>query len=107
MLIYVLEDPDHPDRGSRVDGATVGLVVEADVAAYDRRPKHFARLGHSPYALGELVVAVRLLRAAEVEAVGDGDGFCPYAREVPVSFGDRRGPAAPGVEIAVAAPAVR
>src|SRR5919112_4693671 len=107
VSIYVLQDPDHPDGGGRVDGAPVGFVVEADVAAYDRRPEDLACLGHPLYTLGELEVAVRLLRAAEVEAVGNGDRLRPYTREVPVGFGDRCGPAAPRVEIAVAASAVR
>src|SRR5918993_3099190 len=105
--IYIRQDPYHPDGGGREDGAPVGLVVEADVAAYDWRPEDLARLGHPLDTLGELVVAVGLLRAAEVEAVGDGDRLRPYTRKVPVGFGDRCGPAAPRVEVAVAAPAVR
>src|SRR5215210_4143151 len=103
---YVLEVPDHPDGRGRVDRAPVGLVIQADVAAYDRRPEDLARLGHTLDALGELIITVRLLRAAEVEAVCDGYRLRPYAREVPVGFGDRGGPATPRIEVAVASPAV-
>ena len=106
MPFHVLHHPDHPDCGGRVDGATVGFVKEADVAADDRRSEDFAGLGHPLDALGELVVAVRLLGAAEVEAIGDGDGLGPDAREVPVRLRDRRGPASSRVEKAVAAPAI-
>src|SRR5918993_821127 len=107
MLLYILQNPDHTHGGGGVDCAPVGLVVEADVAAYDRRPEDLARLGHPLDALGELVVAVGFLRAAEVEAVGNGNGLRPHAREVEVGFGDRCGPAASRIEAAVAAPPLR
>src|SRR5215211_7361108 len=106
MLIHVPHNTDHPDGGGRIDGAAIRLVIQTDVAAYDRRAERFAGFGHPLDALGELVVAVRLLGTTEVQAIRYGHGLRTDAREIPVRFGDRGGPAASGIEVAVSTLAV-
>ena len=67
----VLEQPEHPDHRRRPDRRVAGLVVEAHVAAGDRRLERAARVGHPADRLGELPHHLGPLRVAEVQAVGD------------------------------------
>ena len=66
-----------PDRRGRVDGARGALVVEGDVAAGDRRAERATGVGDAAAGLAELEEHLRLLRVAEVEAVGDAEGPAP------------------------------
>ena len=70
----VVEDAEHADDGRRVDGAPLGLVVEADVAGDDGRAELVAGVGDAADDFLHLEVDVGALGVAEVEAVGDGDG---------------------------------
>ena len=62
-----------PIVGSRVDRAGRALVVEGDVAAGHRRAERAAGVGDAATRLAELEEDLRLLRVAEVEAVGDAE----------------------------------
>src|SRR5215813_6860264 len=50
----LLNDTNHADDWSRVDAATIGLVVEAHVAASHRSTKGLTGLHHPVYGLTEL-----------------------------------------------------
>ncbi len=72
-VAHVLEQPDAADDRSRVDRATVGLVVERDIAGHDRHAQRLASLRHPLDRLGELPGDLALLGVAEVEAIGQPD----------------------------------
>ena len=72
-LANVVVDAEHADHRGRVDRGGARLVVEADVAAGDRDAEGLAAVGEAADGLGELPHDRRVLRGAEVEAVGDGD----------------------------------
>ena len=75
--IFKQSQPSH-DRG-RVNRLTLGLVVQADVAADHRHAQDTAGPGHAPNALLQLVVDFGTLWIAKVKTIGKGQGFGPTA----------------------------
>src|SRR5207248_3987730 len=101
--VVVVDDADHPDHRGRVDGAALGVVVEADIAADDRQVERATGVGEPAGGLLQLPVDLRLVRVAEVQAVGDGDRPGAGGDDVASRFGDRDLGTQVGVELAVAA----
>ena len=66
---FVIDDPDHSDRGSRIDHACRALIIEGDVAAHDRRLKLTAGLGDSFDAFTELPKVLGLVGITEVQII--------------------------------------
>ena len=87
---HVGHETDAPDDGCRMDRAAVGVVVERDVARDDRQTESLARLRHPLDHLRELPPDLRLLRVAEVEAIGEPEWLSPCTGDVPGRFEDRR-----------------
>ena len=73
---------DHADHRGRVDRPVGSLVVEGDVAADDRDAERGAGLGEGADRAVELPGGGRLLRVAEVEAVGQAERLGADAGEV-------------------------
>ena len=69
----IIDDADDADHRSRIDRLAVGLVVEADVAAGNRRIEGAARLGDPFDRLDELPHDLGTFGIAEVQAVGRTD----------------------------------
>ena len=79
---HVGDEPDAADdRGGR-DRAPAGLVVERDVAGDDGDAELVGGPGDALDRLLELPRDLRLLGAAEVEAVGERERFAAGARDV-------------------------
>ena len=85
----VVEQPQHADHRRRVDGGPGGGVVEADVATGHGGHQRPAAVGEPTGRLGELPHHLRILGAAEVQAVGDGDGHRAGGSDVAVRLGQR------------------
>ena len=102
----VVEQANGPDDGRGVDGLTLGLVVERDVPTHDGHAQGAASVGHATDALLQLVVDLRLLRVAEVEAVGDGQRRRAGCGDVAARLGDGHRTTGPGVEPSEASIAV-
>ena len=66
----VFDDADDAEHGGGQNRASVGLVVEADVAAGDRDVERAAGGANALHGLRELPHDLRLLGVAEVEVVG-------------------------------------
>src|ERR1019366_9760392 len=100
------ENSHHSDHGSRVNSLAESFVVEADIAARNRRIKFLAGFGDAVNHLRKLPHDVRFFRVAEVEAVGGADRSRSGASHFAGSFGDRMHGAETRIEIAPAAVAV-
>ena len=70
-----------------MDGLSLALVVQADVAADDRNFQHPAGPRHSPDALLQLIVNFGTFRVAEIQAVGQGQRLRPHAGKVAANLG--------------------
>ncbi len=103
---HVGDKPDAAHDGSRVDGPSLGLVVERDVAGDDRDSKRLAGDGDALDRLGQLPGDLGPLRIAKVETVGDGERLTARARDVPGGFEDCGGPARVWIEAANPAGAI-
>ncbi len=103
---HVVDDAEDRDHRGGVDGGLAGLVVERDVAARDRGAQLQAAVGQAAHGLRELPHDRRVLRRAEVQAVGDRQRL--RARRGHVAVGLRQGElrARVRVELGVAAVAV-
>ena len=97
---------DQADHRRRVDRAVAPLVVERDVAADDGDPQRPAGVAEPAHALRQLPGDVRLLRVAEVQAVGQPERLGADAGEVGGAFEHRLDRAAVGVRGDAAAVAV-
>src|ERR1019366_1849388 len=82
------------------------FVVEADVAAGNRRIQFLAGFGDAVNHLRKLPHDIRLFGIAEVEAVGGADRSRSRAGHFARGFGDRVHGAETGIEIAPAAIAI-
>ncbi len=93
-LINVLQKADHANNGGWENGAFFSLVIERDVAPGDRRFKNPTGFTHARDGLLEEIKRFGFIGVAEVQAVGDGDGFCSGAGDVAscLSYGQRRSP---------------
>jgi hypothetical protein len=60
----------------------LGLVVERDVATDDRDPQPETRIRQTEHGAIQLPRDARLLRVAEVEAVGQAERLSPHAGKV-------------------------
>src|SRR6266849_2355779 len=96
---------DANDRGG-VDGFAEGFVVEADVAAGDRRAEGGAGFGDAVDGFAELPHHFGLFGAAEVEAIRGGDGARAAGGHVAGGFGDGMHRADARIQLAPAAVAV-
>jgi hypothetical protein len=103
---YVVDHAEHGDDRGRQDRGLAGLVVQRDVASRDRDPERGTGVLETTAGLGELPHHRGVLRRAEVEAVGDGQGHRAAAGDVAVGLGQRELGAGVGVELAEAAVAV-
>jgi hypothetical protein len=102
----VVDQAEHAhDRGG-VDRLLRGLVVEADVAAGDRRAQRHAALGQAADGLGELPHNLGVLGGTEVEAVGGGDRRRAGRGDVAAGLRQRKLRARERVEPGVAAVSV-
>ena len=100
---HVVDHTEHADDRGRQDRRGPGLVVEADVAAGDRNAKGRTAVGEPAHGLAELPHDAGVLRRAEVQAVGDGDGRGTGDRDVAIRLGKRELRAGVRVEQRVAA----
>ena len=91
---------------SGVDGLALRFVVKADVAADHRNPQRPAGPGYAPDAPFQLVIDLRPLRVAKIQAVGQGQRLGAGAGQVTANLGHRNLAAPVGVQIAVTAVAV-
>src|SRR5205823_1768726 len=80
---HIRNDTEHSDDRGRMDWAGRTFVVERDVAADYRQVQLAAGVRDAAHRLAELVVAVRLVRAAEVQAVRNDARLGAGAAEVP------------------------
>src|ERR1700687_3704769 len=102
----VVENAKDADDRRRVDGFADGFVVEADVAAGDGRAEGGAGFGEAVDGFAELPHHFGLFGAAEVEAIGGGDGSRATGGYVAGGFGDGMHRAYAGIQLAPAAVAV-
>src|SRR5699024_2503560 len=98
----VVEDAEHADDRSRVDGHPAGLVVQGHIAAGDGDAHVLAGTGQRLDSLGELPHDLRVLGGAEVEAVGDRTRDGPGSGDIAVGLGQGQLCAAGRIEVAVA-----
>ena len=70
-----------------IDALAQGFVVQADVAAGDRRLEEAAGLGHAFDGFHELRHDLRPLGIAEVQAIGGGHGLRAHGREIAAALG--------------------
>ena len=87
ILRKVGEQADAADGGRRQDRLAVGLVVERDVAGNDGEVERAAGFADAFDGENELAHDLRPFGIAEIEIVGDGDGFGANAGEVAPAFG--------------------
>ena len=104
---HVIHNTHHADHRRGVDALAEGLVVQADVAARNRRLKVPAGLPHPLDGGYELGHDLRLFRIAEVQAIGGADRFGSDGREVPAAFGNGQSRSFLRVERTVTAVAVQ
>ena len=83
----VVEDADDAEDGGRIDAFAAGFIVERDVAAGDGGGEGGAGFGDAVNGGGELGHDFRLLRVAEVEAVGGSHWGCAGAGYLAGGFG--------------------
>src|SRR5712692_7107881 len=85
----VVENSKDANDRRRVDRFAKRFVVEADVAAGDGRTEGGAGFGEAVDGLAELPHHLGLFGAAEIEAIGGGDGARAARGYVPGGFRDR------------------
>ena len=106
MAVDVLEQSEAAYDGRGENGVGAAFVVEADIAADHRDFEVFAGAGYAADAFLQLVIDFGAFRVAEVEAVGQSQGFGAHARQVAGYFGHHQLAAAVGVQVAPAPVAV-
>ena len=106
MFLFV-DLSDHDDQRRRVDGAFGVLVVEADVAAGHGSVEGHAAFLQALHAGLELPEDLRLRGIAEIQAVRQSQRASAGADDVPRAFRHGDPGTHDGVEVAVAAVAVR
>src|SRR6202035_35418 len=79
---HIRELADHADDRRRGDRALGPFVVQRDVAADDRDAECAAAVAKAPHRFGQLPGDVRLLRIAEVQAVGQPERLGADAGQV-------------------------
>ena len=105
-FVHVFKNADDANHGRGIDAFAQSFVVEADIATGDGNFKLFARFGDAVDHLRELPHDVRLLRVAEVEAVGCADRRSSRASHVARGFGDGVHRTQARIEIAPASVAI-
>src|ERR1700719_2901989 len=88
-FVDVFENSDHPNHRSRVNTLAESFVVEADIAAGNRRIKFLASFGNPVNRLRKLPHNVRLFWVAEIETISSADRSCSGASYFAGGFGDR------------------
>src|SRR5271166_2900375 len=84
----VVENAENADHRRWVNGFAEGFVVEADVAAGDRRAKFGTGDSKAVDGFAELPHNVRFFRATEIEAIRRSNRACAGGGDVAGSFGD-------------------
>src|SRR5699024_3083085 len=103
----VVNGSQNRDHRGRQDRGVTGLVVEGDVAAGDRDLDVDAAVGQAVDRLAELPHDLRVLRGAEVQAVGDGHRGRTRGGDVAVGLAQRELRTHARVELRVTAGGVR
>ena len=96
--IQRVDHAEQTDDRCGVDVGTGRLVVQADVAADNRRTEGLTGLGHPVDSLRELPHDLGVLRVSEVQAVHDGQRSGPDAGEVHDRLGHYLGRSPTGVD---------
>ena len=99
----ILQQSQPAYDGGRVDGSTLAFVVQADVAADHRDAQCPTGPRHATDALLQLIIDFGTLRIAEIQAIGERQGFRADAGEVARDLGHRQLAAPEGVQVALPA----
>src|SRR3954451_20522311 len=83
-----VDGAEYGPHGRRVDRLVAGLVVEGDVSTGHRDAEFQAAVREALDGLRELPHHLGVLRAAEVQAVGDGRGRGAGGGDVAVRLGE-------------------
>ena len=102
-LLHVLHHAQHADHGGGQDRRLAGLVVEGHIAAGDWDGQLSGAVGKPVHCLAELPHHIRVLRGAEVEAVGHRNRGGAGDGDVAVRLRERQARAHVRVEVGVAA----
>src|SRR6202034_703217 len=86
-LGHILKNPSYSDNRRGINPFTLGLVVERDIPARDRRAERGAGFGDAVDGGGELRHDLRLLRIAEVQAIRRSHGYSSGAGDFACGFG--------------------
>src|SRR5699024_1872713 len=101
-MATVLHQPDHAyDRTGM--NRSLRFVVKADIASHDWCLQAAAGFAHSIHGLFQLPEDLQLLRAPEVEAIGDPQRLGTGADHVARRFGDGDSSAFPRIQVDVTA----
>src|SRR5580700_10240021 len=106
-FVDVFEKTHYSDHRSRINSFAQSFIIETDIAACNRRIQFFAGFSDAVNHLRKLPHDVRLLRIAEVEAVGGADWSPARASYFAGSFGNGMHGAQARIEIAPAAIAIK
>ena len=102
-LRRVFQNADDAEHRRGINSFAARFVIQRHVAAGNRRAQRGAGFGNAVDGGRKLRHNFGLLRIAEVEAVGGGDGRCAGTRNFARSFRDGMHGAEFGIEIAPAA----
>ena len=97
---------DHAHHRSRADVDAVGLVVQADVAAYDRYCERITGFGHAVDGLRQLPHDLGMGWIAEVQAVDERERVGAHTGKVQCRFDHHHGGAPARISVAPAVIAV-
>src|SRR5262249_57600687 len=100
-MLCVLNDPEHSDDRRRKDATSLGLVVEADIAAGDGSAQRTADFADAINTLAECPHHFRSFGIGEVEAIGDGQRASAAANYIARGFGHCQSRAFSGIEMAI------
>src|SRR4029450_7930363 len=101
--IGVLKQADDADHRRWIDSASVGLVIQADVAPSDRHAERATRITNPLDCLGELPHDRRPFGIAEIQTVGRPQGTRTRASNVACCLSHRKHRASIRIEVAVTA----
>ena len=105
-VFHVLDHAEHANYWGGQNRGVARLVVEGHVAAGDRYGEFTCAVGKTMHCLSELPHHVRVLRGAEVQAVGHGNRGCAGDSNVAVRLRQRQACAHVRIQVGVAAGSV-
>ena len=85
-LVHAVQDTHHTDGWRRIHRAFGRLVIETYVTAGNGSIEFAAGFAHALHGVYKLVIYFRVVRVAEVQAVGDGYRFAAGANNVAGCF---------------------